>query len=141
MSISIFATGGTGINLGSKFEEVKNSKNVAIEPISISYIDTSESNIRHNKISKESLYLVENANGSGKNRAENYESIKEQVKKILLVNKPEEFNIVIASCGGGSGSVIAPLLVNELLEQKKAVVAVLVGSSDSTIEIKNTIIM
>lgn len=136
----IYGCGGLGLNLASKFETLTKSPNgVNLDSVEVSFIDTSESNVRHNKIDADNLYLIEGANGSGKNRAENYQVIKEQIKRIVLNHKPQEFNIIINSLSGGSGSVIGPLLYNELRNQGHYVVNIVVGSSDSTIEISNTI--
>jgi hypothetical protein len=117
----------------------KTSDSIVLDTAEISYIDTSESNLHHNSIDSKDLYLIEGANGSGKNRAENYQAIKDQIKRIVLNHKPQDFNIIINSLSGGSGSVIGPLLYNELRDQGYDVVNIVVGSSDSTIEISNTI--
>lgn len=137
----IYGCGGLGLNLASQFETLRGSpdSSAIIDTAEISYIDTSESNIRHNKIDTDNLYLIEGANGSGKNRGENYHAIKEQIKRIVLNHKPQEFNLIINSLSGGSGSVIGPLLHNELRDQGYNVVNIVTGSSDSTIEISNTI--
>ncbi len=135
----LYGAGGAGINLASKFEAVRGDSNSILDGMDIAYIDTSESNVKRNSVPNDRLYLVEGANGSGKNRAENYASIKEQIKRILHNHKPEEFNCVLHSMSGGSGSVIGPLLVNELMDQEKNVIVISIGSSDSTIEIQNTI--
>ncbi len=137
----IYGCGGLGLNLASQFDALRGNTvdSVTLDTVDICYIDTSESNIRHNKIDTNDLYLIEGANGSGKNRAENYQAIKEQIKRIVLNHKPQEFNIIINSLSGGSGSVIGPLLYNELRNQGYHVINIVVGSSDSTIEISNTI--
>lgn len=138
--MKIYGCGGLGLNLASRLESLADSnKGILLDAFDITYLDTSESNVGHNKINKDKLYLIENANGSGKNRAENYGPIKEQIKRIVLEHKPQEFNVVIHSLSGGSGSVIAPILVGELMDQDKDVVVISVGSTDSTIEISNTI--
>jgi cell division GTPase FtsZ len=140
MPFKLYGAGGAGINIASRLESLRDGSNgVLLDGFSISYLDTSDSNVDHNKINKEHLYLIEGANGSGKNRAENYSIIKEQIKRILLDHKPQDFNVVIHSLSGGSGSVIGPLLANELLDQGKDVVVIIVGSTDSTIEINNSI--
>jgi hypothetical protein len=137
----IYGCGGLGLNIASKFNDLKGSKkdSVLLDSVEVSFIDTSESNLRHNQIDTENLYLIEGANGSGKNRAENYQVIKEQIKRVVLHHKPQEFNIIINSLSGGSGSVIGPLLYNELKDQGYNAINIVVGSSDSTIEISNTI--
>lgn len=139
----IYGCGGLGLNLVSKLEEVKSSQSVSLDTISLSYIDTSESNLRHNKIDEKDLYIIEQEDdskkGSGKHRSQNYVAIKEQIKKILLTHEPEDFNVVIHSLSGGSGSVIGPLLVSELINSGKAAVVIAVGSSDSLIEINNSL--
>lgn len=138
-NIRVFAAGGAGINIVSWFEKYRdkppNNGFAAISPV---YIDTSKSNLTqiHNP---EHTYLVEGLDGSGKVRKENAQAISEHVLDILHKFKPGDLTIVVSSMSGGSGSVIAPSLVSELLQRGCAVVVCSVGSTDSRIEIENTI--
>ncbi len=143
--MKIYGCGGLGLNLASRFEGLRNKEGVNLDPIDISYIDTSEANIRHNKIKTENFYLITNKDaegskkGSGKFRPENYESTKEQIKNIIMKHPPQQLNCIIHSLSGGSGSVIGPVLFNELRDQGKDALIIMVGNPDSTIEITNSI--
>lgn len=138
-NIRIFACGGAGINIVSWFEKYRdkppNHGFAAMTPV---YIDTSRSNLTkiHNE---DHTYLVEGLDGSGKVRRENAQAISEHVLDILHKFKPGDLTIVVSSMSGGSGSVIAPSLVSELLNRGCSVIVCSVGSTDSRIEVENTI--
>jgi hypothetical protein len=134
----IYCAGGTGINIGSHFLKFKNETNPGFCEIQTVFIDTSKSNLDRS-VSNENTYLVENLDGSGKVRAENHKEIGECVLDILQIYKPGDINFVISSGSGGSGSVIAPSIVQELLARAIPVIVINVGSTDSRIELENTI--
>lgn len=125
----LYACGGLGTNLGQQVES---------DVFGRCYIDTSESN-RTAGIPTEACHYIEGLDGSGKNRRENYTPISREVDLILDRFEPSDFNVVLFSAAGGSGSVIGPLLIKSLLEAEQAVVAVVVGSDDSSIAVTNTV--
>jgi hypothetical protein len=132
----VFGCGGAGVNLASNY--VGNGKEDISAEILPVFIDTSRSNI-DKKIPDELCYILQDLDGSGKVRAENYEKIKDVVKDILHKHKPAAFNVVVFSASGGSGSVIGPLLVSEMLTRGETVVVVTVGSDESDITARNTL--
>lgn len=138
-TIKLYCAGGAGINIGSYFskrsDQDNNSQKATISPV---YIDTSKSNIGK-ALSDENVYLIEGLDGSGKVRSENYEHIKSCVLDILQQHRPGDLNIVLSSASGGSGSVIAPVLIGELIQRDVPVIVIVVGSTDSRIELENTI--
>lgn len=125
----IYACGGAGVNLGQRIS------NEAVQPC---FIDTSLSN-RTEALDQDLCYFIEDLDGSGKNRRENYSTISKEVDAVLERFAPGDFNIVLFSAAGGSGSVIGPLVLKALLEQKATAVAVVVGADDSAISVNNTI--
>lgn len=125
----LYGCGGCGVNLGQA---------VASDHLTACYIDTSESN-RTETLDPEVCHYLENLDGSGKNRRENYEPIIREVGVILDRFEPADFNIVLFSAAGGSGSVLGPLIMKNLLEREYPVVAVVVGADDSAIAVTNTI--
>jgi hypothetical protein len=137
--ISIYACGGAGINIGKLLQETGgkfNSK--AFAEREVYFVDTSKSNLA--KVNdEEKIYLFEDVDGAGKVRKHVSEAIIESAKDILLRFKPADVSIVISSTSGGSGSVIAPTLVSELLARKEPVIYIGVASSDSKLEVKNNI--
>lgn len=139
--VRVYACGGCGINIASSLEKYREQVDNAAAKLYLSYIDTSKSNlarIRH-KIDEENIYVIDGLDGSGKIRAENYQAILQHSKDILQAHKPMDLNIVISSAAGGSGSVIAPTLVGELLERKAPVVVMLVGSIATRLDTENTL--
>lgn len=139
--MKIYACGGTGINIGSMFEKMRGQRGDVLSSFDIAYIDTSTANIKHiDGIKEEDVYLIKDLNGSGKLRSLNYEIVKEHAKNILLKHSPEKYCIVVHSGSGGSGSVIGPVLVSEMLQDSDITpIVVMVGSQQSTIEASNTI--
>lgn len=133
-TIRVYGCGGAGVNIASRYIGVE--PEVGCAQILPALVDTSQSNIRDRKT--DDVYLVKNLDGSGKYRAENYEAIQKSVKQILVDIVPGEFNIVVFSAGGGSGSVIGPLLISELAERGIPAVAIVIGSYESAITTENT---
>lgn len=131
----IYGCGGAGINLASFFDNASQEKGVAtLHPV---YMDTSRSNLR-GKVDEENCFILQNVDGSGKRRAENHQEIANNVRQALLKHKPMDFNVVVFSASGGSGSVFGPLILAELLERGEPAVAVVVGSDESAITADNT---
>lgn len=140
MAIRLYATGGTGINIGKDFYQLETL--AGFSDIKTCFIDTSLSNIRGkltNNIKEEDIFIFDGLDGSGKLRASNFSTIAEKAKQILHKFKPEDVNIVICSASGGTGSVVSAVLVKELLERNSTVIVVMVGSEESKITIDNTI--
>lgn len=139
-TVTLYGAGGTGINLISHFIEHQ-AKREGIAEIKAYGIDTSHSNIRGKEhlFNESNFYHLDGLDGSGKKRDTNVREISDSVKDILLQFKPSDFNIVIFSASGGSGSVINPLLVKELLNQKLKTIAIVVGTSESRIVSLNTL--
>lgn len=139
-NIKLYCAGGAGINIGSYFSNQTVKDNLAVSNAEIipTYIDTSRSNLAKS-IPEESVYMIEGLDGSGKVRSENYKHITDCVLDILQSHPPGDLNIVLSSGSGGSGSVIAPVLIGELTQLGVPVVVIVVGSTDSRIELENTI--
>ena len=134
----IYACGGAGINIGKKLEQFRGTSEVGLTDLEITYIDTSRSNL-DGTVSGEHCYLLEGLDGSGKIRRDNYKAISDNTRKILQSFAPLDINIIISSGSGGSGSVIAPSLATELLDNDQNVIVIVIGSADSRIDIDNTL--
>lgn len=134
----LFACGGCGINIAHHFETFRNQTYPGFAELDVVYLDTSKANLGRN-VDPDKIYLVDGLDGSGKVRAENHREIGECVLDILQTHKPGDINFVLSSGSGGSGSVIAPSLVQELLQRNIPVIVITVGSTDSLIELENTI--
>ena len=137
-NIAVFACGGAGINIVAGLSRIFRRDEVGFASITPYYVDTSKSNLHDPAFDKENVYLVEGVDGSAKIRAMNYELIAERSKEIVHQFKPSDLNIVVHSASGGSGSVIAPVIVDEMLAMGKPVIVMMVGTTDSGKEIENT---
>lgn len=137
-TLMLYSCGGAGINLTLPLLRFNGKKEEGFAEMQITFIDTSRSNLRNPDIPENCVYLVEGLDGSGKKRDANHRVIAERTKEILHKHKPCDINVVVHSASGGSGSVLGPTLVSELLARGESVIVVLVGSSDSRIEANNT---
>lgn len=136
--VRLYACGGGGINVGSRFERhrgVEESGFAGIEPV---YIDTSRSNLKR-PVATDSVYLLQGKDGSGGLRRENHQFIAERVRDMLQSHEPLDLNIVLSTGGGGSGSVIAPSLASELLDMDRPTVVVLIGGTETRLYAENTL--
>jgi len=124
----VYACGGLGTNLGQF---------AGHHTVERCFIDTSQSNLT-DAHDKSACYFIDGVDGSGKNRRENHQKIAEETPDILERFPAADFNIVLFSAAGGSGSVIGPLILKELLKEGEAVVAVVVGADDTSISVRNT---
>lgn len=135
--INVYACGGAGINIASWFESSRGRSETGLAQVNPIYIDTSRSNLKP-ELDEGSIYIIDGLDGSGKVRSENFEKISESVLDILLKHPAGDLNVVLSSGSGGSGSVIAPSLVSNLLSRDIPTLVFLVGSTDSKIELVNT---
>lgn len=134
--VRLYGCGGLGTNVVKDYIGRKTTPGFAT-PL-VSFVDTSRSNLSGIE-DESSIFVLENTDGSGKVRKENHAQISAAVKQILLKQTPEDFNIVVFSASGGSGSVIGPLLAKELASRGHSVVVLLAGSSESTITAQNSL--
>lgn len=126
--LRVYAAGGFGINIGTKIKA----------RAEICYLDTSMAN-RTDGIDPSKCYLIDGLNGAGQDRRKVYAAVLPHIPKIVEHYAPADFNIVIFSSSGGSGSVIGPLLVRELLKANQTVVVLTVGETDTAKFLDNTI--
>lgn len=136
--MALFACGGAGINIASRFIEFVDKKQKGFAEITPYFLDTSRSNIPSGT-KEDFIYIVDGLDGSGKKRDSNYRIISERSKEMLHRFKPADVNVVIHSASGGSGSVIGPTIVSELLHREAQTIVIMIGSTDSRIEAQNTV--
>lgn len=135
--IRLYALGGAGNSVSATMEEFRNSNVPGFAPLDTVYIDTSSSDFQG--ISQEHIYRFKGLDGSGALRKENFSVVSKYTQEILQEHKPGFLNIVISSGGGGSGSVIGPSLVNELLKKDEKVIVIMIGGVDTRLLINNTL--
>lgn len=138
-SIRLWGCGGCGINLVKPFYHTADTPHSA--NLVLTLVDTSESNTRglDNEALGEIVYRIPDVDGSGKVRAENAAVISQHIEQILLTQKPLDFNIVVFSASGGSGSVFGPLLMQAIAQQGYPVIGVVVGTTESLITTRNSL--
>ena len=97
--VRLYGAGGAGINIVSHYTGRQSEPGCA--EIMPALVDTSRSNLKNREMPKDSTYLVEGLDGSGKIRAENHAEISKTIKQILVQIPPTDFNIVVFSASGG----------------------------------------
>lgn len=128
--VRIYACGGAGINIAKSYNKDK---------VDIVFVDSSTSNLASIGDSSKT-YLLPDMDGAGKNRATTYGALEDGVDAIIIKHKPSNtLNIVQSSASGGTGSIIAPLLAQELIRRGFPVIVVAIGTTTSGIELRNTI--
>lgn len=132
--------GGTGFNIGSQWvNHLNRNESVAyVDTVDVAFMDTSKANV-HPNIPKNTSYFVEDADGAGSDRGYIYPIVRPHIKQFLDRHEPAQFNVVVFSGGGGSGSVIGPLVIAELLAAKIPTVAAMVGTGESLDKANNVI--
>lgn len=136
IKVKIYACGGFALNTLSVFQSCVLSEN--LNHVDICYIDTSASNMPKSVL-QSSTYLFKNMDGGGKDRKTTYPKIVLMIPDLIEKHPPEEFNIIVHSASGASGSSTGPALTSELLRLGKNVVVVQIGSIGSKKEVQNTI--
>lgn len=139
--LRVYGCGGMGVefvrNHVLKMTKSEVGKSEAFAEIKPSVVDTSKANIQGMEDQLEH-YILRGADGSGKRRDTNYLALKDRANEILQAVLPGDYNVVVHSAGGGSGSVISGIIVNELLSRDIPVIVFCVGSTASDIEAENT---
>lgn len=137
-NVMVYAAGGAGTNVAAKLLQYIDHNDPGFAGLNICFADTSDSNLSKD-IPEDKCYIIEGLDGSGKVRAENHKEISKRTRDILQKFKPSDLNIVLSSAAGGSGSVIAPSLVGELLAKNCPVIVISIGSVQTRLEIENTL--
>lgn len=126
--IAVIGTGGAGKMAAIRYAKSSDPECNRVITIDTSGIQADIPNIE--------AFKIKDLNGSGKLRKGNIEAISNFIADFTSKTVFELVNIVITSCSGGSGSVIAPLLVDEILRQDK--IAIVIGIIDTDSEIDTT---
>lgn len=137
-TLSIYACGGTGINLSTKVISIPTSA-TGFPEVEHTLIDTSESNMDAEGKKGKNVYLIPGLEGAGKERRFGYENAEPHINPILTKFKPKDVSIVIFSLSGGSGSVLGPLIIRELLDRDLDVIAFCIGNCDNGKEADNSL--
>lgn len=136
--INVVGCGGTGANVVSRIEELASKNYDGFADISTYYVDTSVSNLIGTDIPREKFYQIDGKEGSGAIRSENSAEIKDSAPTIAHKICGADLIILVASAGGGSGSVISPLLARILMDKDQQFIVFLVGSAETVTYARNT---
>lgn len=137
-TLSIYGAGGAGINILKHFIPFESDGQQGMFPVTRKYaLDSSDSNSRDLPEDVQG-YQVPGLRGAGKRRRTAYAGVEDKIADIVNSHKPSDFNIVIFSASGGTGSVIGPLVAAELLRRGASVCVIVIGSVASGEEAKNT---
>lgn len=128
----IYALGGTGLNIGQQFSDVKPSAFAAIPEFA--YLDSAMSNVKDCE-----PYLVPDVDGTGKDRKAAYNVIDPEINPFLAEYKPGTFNIILCNLSGGTGSTAAHLIATKLAQRGVSFIILGVGNTLSETETANTI--
>jgi hypothetical protein len=132
----IYACGGGAIKITADLVDYVNVP--GFSDTKVSRLDTSDKNLTAN-MPQSSVFVLEGADGSGKQRDHNFKPVVAAMSKILAQHQPEDYNIVIFTAGGGSGSVIGPVLIGELLQRKAPVIALVIGTTGDETQAQNSV--
>lgn len=144
MSLRYYFCGGAGINIG---KALCNAPAGSVSPINrkadMVGLDSSSAN------DSEGLFDVCRmpaatgndglANGSGKVQSTNYPKAVPFIKETISKYPPGTFTIVVFGTSGGTGPMLGALLIRELLQHNRPVVAVCISDHTSIIEMKNSV--
>lgn len=136
-TMNVYCCGGAATNIGKTLLKVTGKPEEGFANIATYFVDTSSSNI-DSTIPSNKLFLLDGVDGSGKVRSSNYAAAAEHVREILHKFNPGDINVVLHSTGGGSGSVMGPLITSELLNRDCLTIVIMIGSTSCELEVSNT---
>ncbi len=136
-TLRLYGCGGLGTNIVREFERLEAEPGYA--KIQTSYLDTSDSNMRDGQLSGD-VFRLEGTDGGGKVRKTNFDAIAHEHKKMVQAIQPADFNVVVYSASGSSGSTIGPYIHRHLLLDKNVpVVSIVVGTYQDILASRNTL--
>lgn len=130
ISTHVFGVGGSGKVAAIRYSKTNHRK----KPITT--IDTSGIT---DEIDGVNSIRISGLNGSGKMRANNIEPISNFIADFTSRVTFEPINVIIMSFSGGSGSVLGPLLVSEILRQDKIAIIIGIVDTDSEVDTVNAL--
>lgn len=148
--INVICCGGAGINIGDKVINMVGELGDGFAEVAISYVDTSRANI--DKIQPRGKFWHVATKSHNKDVIDGAGSERQKLSADIIANVSEyldsnkilkhingEYYMVIFSASGGSGSVIAPMMIKGLLERNIPTIAVVVGDSSNGLSAANTL--
>lgn len=135
-TLSLYGAGGAGSNQVKPFIGVSTLPGYA--KMDCTLIDTSDSNITDG-VPEENVFILDGVDGSGKVRAQNYEVILNTTRQILLQHPFGDVAVIVFSASGGSGSVFAPIIMQEAIAKGIPIIGIVIGTHGTAKEAENTV--
>lgn len=141
--LNFIVCGGAGINIAkllktsSPSERTKNASFVALDASGNNRIaDELGIPLERVPMSGDPKQL---AQGSGKVKSTNYDEAQPFVNRVMNQYTPGVFNVVVCSGAGGSGSMLATLVVRWLKQNKHSVILAIITDHTTQVEMENSI--
>ena len=141
--LNIIVCGGAGINIAKLLKASNYSDKVR----NASYVALDASG--NNRLPEELGIPLERvplsgdpkqlANGSGKVKATNYKEAQPFVDRVMGKHTPGVFNLVVCSGAGGSGSMLATLVIRWLKQNGHSAILAIITDHTSQVEMENSI--
>lgn len=139
MKTLIVGCGGFGVNRAAAVAMSGAVENVEVLPnVDFLMIDGSDSNFAGMEALQEKLWKVDGTDGAGKIRGNCAEVYVDFIRKNVAKVPEADMYVVVYSLSGGSGSVLGPELVHQLMAKGKNCVNVVLSTDDSKVDVKNT---
>lgn len=121
-------TGGCGLNVATHLLDLPN----------VHCFDTCDKNVvpEHRNVN---MFLTKGTRGAGKNRAFILPKVRPQVPAMMATIPEADFYVICYSLGGGSGSVLGPLITSALADRGAAFVSFVIGAKESPEVLQNGI--
>lgn len=144
--VRIYAAGGAGLNIVQSLMAGPRSVEslAATATLKPCYLDTSYSDV-HAKTDRSQIFHLNDSgdasithDGGGKIQSFNNAAIRDSIQPMLGRFEPTLFNLIVSSASGSSGSVFGLHTAAQLLEMGKIPVVILIGTTASSLEMRNT---
>lgn len=149
-TVYLHVCGGGAYNVANFMHSRLIGNKPGLPNLVMNYIDTTDISIKSDFLKDrffrvESIYAGDNegVSGSGGDRTVHLDSKIASIKAYVNQHKfvsfnPNEFHVVLFTCGGGSGSTLGPALVRVLKEKQIPVVCICIGDSGTSMTAINT---
>lgn len=133
---NVYLLGGCGLSLGAVCDVEQVGDFSGFGQPNMIYFDSSKANVPGGETN---VTLRSGTDGFGKDREEAKRLMGDQIDPFLRKNPPTEFNILVFSLSGGTGSVLGPMVVEAIGKLGKSVVSIVVQAADCEKSTSNTL--
>jgi hypothetical protein len=152
-NLHLIGLGGCGTNVVVDLYEKINGLGDGFSNASCIFIDTTDKTIQAYPEYKEDNFFkvvstsstdneLDGTGGERKNKTNVMhmdKSVREFIDDSNLRNGKNDYYVIVASAGGGTGSTLSPLLLRAMLEKDFNVLTVIIGDSSNFLSLNNTI--